>query len=89
MKFEKVTFIRTKKYMIQKTLMLVKYQSLKKNDMVQRIHLNTLSGMMIVMLVDHYVKNFQKWHARKYDENRNMSFRINNKQLLNNYDKMW
>ena len=52
--------------------------------MVQRIHLNTLSDMMIVMLVDHYVKNFHKWHARKFDENRTMSFRINNKQLLNN-----
>ena len=31
--------------------------------MVQRIHLNTLSDMMIVMLVDHYVKNFHKWQA--------------------------
>ena len=57
--------------------------------MVQRIHLNTLSDMMIVMLVDHYVKNFHKWHARKFDENRTMSFRINNKQLLNNYNKIW
>ena len=28
-------------------------------------------------------------YARKFDENVTMSFRVNNKQLLKNYNKMW
>ena len=28
-------------------------------------------------------------YARKFDENATMSFRINNKQLLKNYNKIW
>ena len=28
-------------------------------------------------------------YARKFDENATMSFRVNNKQLLKNYDKIW
>ena len=28
-------------------------------------------------------------YARKFDENRTMSFRVNNKQLLRNYNKIW
>ena len=28
-------------------------------------------------------------YARKFDENARMSFRVNNKQLLKNYDKIW
>ena len=28
-------------------------------------------------------------YARKFDENVTMSFRINNKQLLKNYNKIW
>ena len=28
-------------------------------------------------------------YARKFDENAAISFRINNKQLLKNYDKIW
>ena len=36
------------------TLMLIKYQFLKKNHMVQKIHLNTLLDTMIMMLFDHY-----------------------------------
>ena len=28
-------------------------------------------------------------YARKFDENRTMFFRVNNKQLLRNYNKIW
>ena len=28
-------------------------------------------------------------YARKFDENATISFRVNNKQLLKNYDKIW
>ena len=44
-----------KKYLIQMILMLIKYQSLKKNNMVNIIHLNTSLGIMTMMLLDHYV----------------------------------
>ena len=36
-------------------LMLIKYQFLKKNNMVNIINLNTLLDMMLMMLLDHYV----------------------------------
>ena len=35
--------------------MLIKYQFLEKNHMAQRIHLNTLLNVMIMMILDHYV----------------------------------
>ena len=28
-------------------------------------------------------------YAKKYDENATMPFRVNNKQLLKNYNKIW
>ena len=28
-------------------------------------------------------------YAKKYNENATMSFRVNNKQFLKNYDKIW
>ena len=43
--------------------MLIKYWSLKKydnNSMVIIIHLNTLLDLMIMILLDHYYKNFLK-----------------------------
>ena len=40
--------------------MLIKYQSLKKNNMVNIIHLNTLLHIMITMLLDHYIYFFHK-----------------------------
>ena len=42
-------------------LMLMKYWSLKKNNMVNIIHLSTLQGTMIMMLLDHYIYLFYKW----------------------------
>ena len=41
-------------------LMLIKYQSLKKNNMVNIIHLNTLLDIMITMLLNHYTYFFHK-----------------------------
>ena len=34
--------------------MLIKYYSLRNKHMVQRIHLNTLLDIMIMMLLEHY-----------------------------------
>ena len=47
--------IKTKKYFIQMILMLMKYQFLRKNNMVNIIDLNTLLGIMITVLLDHYI----------------------------------
>ena len=41
-------------------LILIKYSSLKKNNMVNKIHLNILLGIMILMLLDHYIYLFHK-----------------------------
>ena len=41
-------------------LMLIKYQFLKKNHIVQEIHLNILLDTVIMMLLDHYVSDFHK-----------------------------
>ena len=40
--------------------MLIKYQSLKKNNTTNIIHLNTLLGIMITMLLDHYTYFFHR-----------------------------
>ena len=45
------TITKTKKHLIQMILMLIKYQFLEKNNIVNIIHLNTLLG--VVMLLDH------------------------------------
>ena len=42
------------------TLMLIKYQFLKKNPMAQIIHLDTLLDKMIIMLLDHHMLDFYK-----------------------------
>ena len=39
----------------KKTLMLIKYLFLKKNHMVQKMLLNTLLGIMIIMKLNQYV----------------------------------
>ena len=60
--------------------------------MAQRIHLNTLLDIMIMMLLDHYMQDFHKYltgYAKKFDENAAMSFRANNTQLLKTYNKIW
>ena len=35
--------------------MLIKYKALKKSHMAKIIHLYTLLGIMVMMLLDHYV----------------------------------
>ena len=51
-----------KKNLLQMILMLIKYYSLKKNSMAIIIHLNTLLGIvrMIMMLLDHDIQEFDK-----------------------------
>ena len=45
------------------TLMLIKYYSLKKNITANIIHLNILLGIMMIMLLDHYIYFFHKRQA--------------------------
>ena len=59
-KIKKVTFTKTKKCFRMIILMLIKYKFLKKNHIAQRMLLNTLSDMMIMMLLYHYVQDFRK-----------------------------
>ena len=44
--------------------MLIKSKSLKKNNMANIIHLNTLLGIMIIMLLDCYIYLFHKLLAK-------------------------
>ena len=56
----------------------------------QRMHLNTLLDIMIMMLLDHVRRLPQMTgYATKLHENVKMSFRVNNKKLLKNYNKIW
>ena len=73
-------------------LMLIKDQSLKKKDTVNIINLNTLSGMMTMVLLDHYIYLFHKQldYINKFDKNKiTMSLMIKDIQLLKNYNKIW
>ena len=87
-----MTFIiKTKKYLIQMTLMLTKYQSLKKKYTVNIIHLNNLLGIMIIMLLDHYIYSFHKRLAILINLKKNkitMSLMIKDTQRLRNYKKV-
>ena len=100
-KIKKATFTKIKKYLIQMMLMLIKYQFPKKepygknnsfkyftgfndNDVIRplRLKLSKMTG---------YVKTFEenKSKKNKFKENITMSLRVNNKQLLKNYNKIW
>ena len=54
-KNKKSDFYKNKKVNKIDDIDVNKYQFLKKNHMVQRIHLNTLLDTMIKMLLDHFV----------------------------------
>ena len=41
--------------------MLIKYQSLKKKNAINIIHLSTSLGIMIMMLLNHYIQSLHKW----------------------------
>ena len=58
--------------------------------MAQRMPLNTLLDIMIMMLLDHYVVRLPQMtgYVKKFAENVAMSFRANNKQILKNYNKI-
>ena len=43
----------------------------------------------MMLLLDHYAYNFHKWQKKKCNENVPMFFRVNNKQTLKNYNKIW
>ena len=69
------------------TLVLIKYYFLKKNHMVQRIHLNTLLDTMIMMLLCIKLPQMTGY-AKKFEFNLTMSSMINNKELLKKYDQI-
>ena len=59
---------------------LVKYLSLKKNNMANIIHLNTLLSIMIMMLLG-YINEFEKSKITK-------SLMVKDKQLLEKYNQI-
>ena len=52
------------------------------------MHLNSLLDTMMMMMLCLRLLQMTGY-ARKVDENTTMSFRVNNKQLLKNYNKIW
>ena len=72
-------------------LMLMKYQSLRKDNMASIIHLNTLLGIMIMVLLDHYIYLFHKRLAMliKFDKNKiTLYLMIKDIQLLKSCNKI-
>ena len=72
--------------------MLIKYYSLKKNNMVNIINLNTLLVIMIMMLLDHYIHLFHKRLDILINLKKNktaMALMVEDKQLLQNSKKIW
>ena len=84
-----MSFINTKKQIIQKTLMLIIYQFLKepygtKNLLKYFIGYNDndIIRPLCIRLPQ------MTGYARKFDENATMSFKVNDKQLLTNYNRI-
>ena len=70
--------------------MLIKYYYLKTNHTTKnsfeyfiRYNDNDVIRLLFIRLLK------MASNARKFDENATMSFRINNRQLLKNYNKIW
>ena len=59
-KIKKNKFYENKKVFQIDDVDVNNYWFQKKNHMAQRMHLNTLLGIMIMMLLDHYVQDFHK-----------------------------
>ena len=60
--------------------------------MANIIHLNTLLGIIITMLLDHYTYFFSQTigYINKFDKNKiTMSLVAKDKQLLEKYIKIW
>ena len=60
--------------------------------MAKRMCLNTLLDIMIMISVIRPLclrLSKMTGYARKFDKNVTMSFRVNNEQLLKDYNKIW
>ena len=90
-KLEKAIFIKTRKYMKQKTLILIMYQFLKKNNTEKKNSFkyfieyndNEIIRPLCIRLPQ------MTGYAKKFNENIAMSFRVNDKQFFKNYNAMW
>ena len=71
--------------------MLIKYQSLKKNNIVNIIHLNTLFGYKdngIIRPLYLFISQ-TTGYINKFDKNKIMSLMIKDIQLSKKYNKIW
>ena len=69
------------------TLILIIYQSLKKNHTVLKYFIGYIDNDIIRPLC---IKPFQMTgYFKKFNENSTMSFRVMDKQLLKNYNRIW
>ena len=70
--------------------MLIIYQFLKKNRTVQKGHLNTIGYNDNGIIRPLCIRLPQMTgYVRKFNENSTMSFRVKDKQLLKNYNRIW
>ena len=66
-------------------LILIKYSSLKKNNMANIIHLDTLLGRPLYLFISQ-----TNGYINKFDKNKvTMSLMIKDIQLLKKYNKIW
>ena len=82
---------KNKKYLLKPISILIKYYSLKKNNMVNTIHLNTFLCIMIIMLLDHCVYLFRKQLDIMIYMKKNklrMTLMNKDKYFLENYKKI-
>ena len=81
---EKVTFIRTKIYNIEEIDTIIEAYGTK-NSFKYFIGYddNDVIRPLLVKLPQ------MTGYARNFNENKSMSFRVNHKQLLKNYNKIW
>ena len=67
-------------------LMLTKYQSLKKNNMVNIIHLNNDNDIIYQIII--FIISQTTGYINKFEKNKiTMSLMVKDKQLLENYKK--
>ena len=90
-KIKKVISTKTKKYFRQMILMLIKYQFLKKEPYGTKNALKYFIGYNDNDVIRPLCLRLPQMtgYAKKFNENATMSFRVNNKQLLKNYNKTW
>ena len=85
--------IKTKRYLIWMILMLIKYQSLKKNNTVNIIHLHTYFigyNDNDVIRPSYLFLSQTIGYINKFDKNKiTMSLMIKDIQLFKKYNKIW